>query len=110
MPADINTKKVQLSIAFILLLCILVYFSMDQITVTSRNLTKTLETGRGFASFSSERKPIPPVSNRRNIAHILQQEGMKVGAELGVQKGAFARHTLDIWKSCERYYLVCCFI
>jgi hypothetical protein len=103
MPADINTKKVQLSIAFILLLCILVYFSMDQ-------MTKTLETGRGFASFSSERKPIPPVSNRRNIAHILQQEGMKVGAELGVQKGAFARHTLDIWKSCERYYLVCCFI
>ncbi|PSC70066.1 O-methyltransferase [Micractinium conductrix] len=32
--------------------------------------------------------------------------GLKTGAELGVQRGNFARRTLEFWPSCESYTLV----
>jgi hypothetical protein len=34
------------------------------------------------------------------------REGMRVGAELGVQRGLFANMTLAQWTSCKRYYAV----
>ncbi|GAB4813768.1 hypothetical protein N2152v2_000814 [Parachlorella kessleri] len=43
---------------------------------------------------------------RGDIPATLQAEGLKVGAELGVQNGDFAAHTLRVWTACERYYLV----
>lgn len=52
------------------------------------------------------KKPIRVIENRGMIATILQEEGMKVGAELGVQRGLFAEHNLKFWTSCEKYYLV----
>ena len=40
------------------------------------------------------------------IADILEDEGMTVGAELGVLKGDFARDLLERWPSCKKYVLV----
>lgn len=51
-------------------------------------------------------KSIPPLKTRYDIAALLQTEGMLVGAELGVQYGGFAAHTLKSWPGCKRYYLV----
>ena len=43
---------------------------------------------------------------REEIPSILEEEGLRTGAELGVQLGGFAAHTLTVWKSCQRYYLI----
>jgi len=49
---------------------------------------------------------IPPFKKREDLGTILEQEGKKVGVELGVQKGKFAEKILRQWKSCEQYMLV----
>ena len=47
------------------------------------------------------------VRTREDIADLLQNEnGMEVGAEIGVQQGHFAAHNLNKWTKCKRYYLV----
>lgn len=51
-------------------------------------------------------KPFIPPPKRAQIGSLLEQEGMKVGLELGVQKGIFAEETLRQWSGCERYVLV----
>ncbi len=50
----------------------------------------------------------PPFSFnlRHEIPTHLEKEGFKIGAELGVQSGAYAAETLQLWKSCEKYYLI----
>lgn len=47
-------------------------------------------------------KPLPKLEKRAEIGAMLEAEGMLVGAELGMQSGAFAEETLEAWKSCER--------
>jgi hypothetical protein len=44
--------------------------------------------------------------SRNSIGTILEAEGFAVGAELGVQRGLFARDTLQNWPSAKKYYLV----
>ncbi|KAG2491640.1 hypothetical protein HYH03_010011 [Edaphochlamys debaryana] len=43
---------------------------------------------------------------RNDIAALLEQKGFKTGVELGVQRGHYSLHNLNVWKSCEKYYLV----
>eukprot|EP00192_Tetraselmis_astigmatica_P013191 CAMPEP_0117665278 /NCGR_PEP_ID=MMETSP0804-20121206/9723_1 /TAXON_ID=1074897 /ORGANISM="Tetraselmis astigmatica, Strain CCMP880" /LENGTH=338 /DNA_ID=CAMNT_0005472677 /DNA_START=109 /DNA_END=1125 /DNA_ORIENTATION=+ len=52
------------------------------------------------------RKPIPPFRTREDLGVIMEFEGFKVGAELGVQMGIFAAKTLSRWPSVEEYLLV----
>ena len=49
---------------------------------------------------------VHPVATREDIAGLLQLNRFKTGAELGVQRGHFARHNLLNWESCEEYILV----
>lgn len=49
---------------------------------------------------------IPTFKSRLDIASILQEERFQRGAELGVQKGEFARHNLQTWTNCTEYVLV----
>ena len=51
-------------------------------------------------------RPIPPLKRREDIAELLQREGKRHGAELGVLWGNFAVHTLAHWQACETYLLV----
>eukprot|EP00798_Chlamydomonas_sp_ICE-L_P000371 gene371-1759_t len=49
---------------------------------------------------------VPPPS-REDFGRMLESlGGFKVGVELGVQRGNFARHMLNTWPSAEKYYLV----
>jgi hypothetical protein len=73
---------------------------------TQKTSTYSYSARQQLAISSLKPKPIKPIETRNMIAHVLQEEGMKVGAELGVQQGLFSEHNLNIWKSCERYYLV----
>eukprot|EP00993_Chasmostoma_nieuportense_P002747 NODE_3517_length_953_cov_19.216707_g3365_i0.p1 GENE.NODE_3517_length_953_cov_19.216707_g3365_i0~~NODE_3517_length_953_cov_19.216707_g3365_i0.p1 ORF type:complete len:276 (-),score=69.48 NODE_3517_length_953_cov_19.216707_g3365_i0:126-839(-) len=49
-------------------------------------------------------KFIPPFKRREGLASLLEQEGLKVGLEIGVQQGVFTAALLDKWVSVERYY------
>ncbi|KAF6253518.1 hypothetical protein COO60DRAFT_408390 [Scenedesmus sp. NREL 46B-D3] len=49
---------------------------------------------------------LTPLKSRIELGLLLQQEGLEVGAELGVQRGHFASETLQRWPKCRRYYLV----
>ena len=51
-------------------------------------------------------QPIPPMMRREDIPYLLEAEGCRRGAELGVLNGEFALHTLDRWPSCVEYVLV----
>lgn len=49
---------------------------------------------------------VPP-RERHELGRMLEfMGGFKVGVELGVQRGDFARTMLDTWPSCTKYYLV----
>lgn len=50
--------------------------------------------------------PLAAPADRGGIGPLLEAEGMRTGAELGVQLGLFAKHTLTSWPSCRKYYLV----
>lgn len=50
--------------------------------------------------------PLPTLPTRDAIGSLLQQLNMTVGAELGVQRGDFAKTTLDQWSHAETYVLV----
>ena len=43
---------------------------------------------------------------RDDLASILENEGLTIGAELGVQEGIFANTNLALWKRAKRYTLV----
>lgn len=52
-------------------------------------------------------KPIPPIRSRDELGAFLNSEpDFHVGAELGVERGEFARVTLAQWTKCTRYVLV----
>lgn len=51
-------------------------------------------------------KPIPVLSTRDELGTLLENEGMKTGVEIGVQRGLFSEKMLSEWKGCEKYYLV----
>lgn len=46
------------------------------------------------------------VQHRYDIGNILEKRHYKVGVELGVQAGIFARAMLSRWSKCEKYILV----
>lgn len=46
------------------------------------------------------------LAHRNQIAVICEQLGFKVGVELGVQRGIFAKNNLLHWPSNEKYYLI----
>ena len=52
-------------------------------------------------------QPWPQVCwNRKEIVEIVNMMNMTTGAEIGVQKGYFARKSLSIWKHSKSYSLV----
>ena len=56
--------------------------------------------------FAGPLTAIDTIKTREDIPSFLQESGMKVGAELGVQRGIFSLHTLLNWPSCTKYVLV----
>lgn len=50
--------------------------------------------------------PIKVLRSRHEMGAYLENSGFTTGAELGVNLGHFAKHTLDNWPSCQRYYLI----
>ena len=50
--------------------------------------------------------PVPILHRRADIAAMLQAEDMRVGAELGVLHGTFAKETLAQWPAATQYVLV----
>lgn len=55
--------------------------------------------------FTSQ-KTLPIIDRRSELGDILQREGKRIGAEVGVQKGFFANEILSKWTSCEKYILI----
>ncbi len=51
-------------------------------------------------------KPIPLFATRDELGILLENEGMKKGVEIGVQRGHYSAKLLSGWKSCEKIYLV----
>eukprot|EP01083_Nonionella_stella_P090643 253219_1 len=50
--------------------------------------------------------PIIPFRTRNELPTILEISGYKIGVEIGVQNGKYAKHVLSHWKHCEKYVLV----
>lgn len=50
--------------------------------------------------------PLPTLPTRDSLGGLLQQLNFTIGAELGVQRGDFAKRTLDHWVRAETYVLV----
>mmetsp|Transcript_13458 Transcript_13458/g.54393 ORF Transcript_13458/g.54393 Transcript_13458/m.54393 type:complete len:249 (-) Transcript_13458:1704-2450(-) len=51
-------------------------------------------------------KFLEPIQNRLEIGSRLEREEFKIGAELGVKEGFFARDTLKSWPGATEYVLV----
>jgi hypothetical protein len=47
---------------------------------------------------------VPP--ERNLLGTMLDQLDLKVGIEIGVQRGEYAEELLSLWKSCKKYYLI----
>lgn len=43
---------------------------------------------------------------RQDLGRLLELEGLRFGAELGVQRGINTEQILTLWKSCQRFHLV----
>lgn len=73
-----------------------------------RNTVLSVVSGRVAASAQStiHTRPLVAPAARESLGKLLQEEGMRIGAELGVQLGLFAKDTLTSWPSCRTYYLV----
>jgi hypothetical protein len=54
----------------------------------------------------TQSKPLPVLQNRNELGALLEKEGLKVGVEIGVQRGGFAEITLGAWTSASKYYLI----
>jgi hypothetical protein len=64
------------------------------------------ESLRATKIYANGVKPFTLLETRDEMAKLLESEGFRVGAEVGVQHGTFAQTTLSHWPSCERYYLI----
>ena len=47
-----------------------------------------------------------PLKDRGEMGILLEEYGLKTGAEVGVQKGLFSNTVLSQWKSCQSYKLI----
>lgn len=56
--------------------------------------------------FSSHIDPLPTLPTRDSLGSLLQRLNMTIGAELGVQRGYFAKTILDQWSHAKTYVLV----
>ena len=50
--------------------------------------------------------PLSAFKTRSDLGVILDKMDLKIGVELGVQKGIFASQTLEKWKSVKSYHLI----
>ena len=50
--------------------------------------------------------PMPPFRRRTDLAMILEQLGMTRGAEVGVQRGGFAKNNLKKWRKNKEYWVI----
>jgi hypothetical protein len=62
--------------------------------------------GRSTSRNSSPLMCVPkrglrPLRKREDLPALLEEHGLKSGVEVGVQKGKFAEHILQNWKSCK---------
>ena len=51
-------------------------------------------------------RPLRTFKYKGEIAHLLQEERLAVGVEVGVFTGGFSRWMLDHWPACREYYMV----
>lgn len=51
-------------------------------------------------------KPIPTYKHRNELGLVLDREGLKIGAELGVQEGSYTQKLLQNWRGMSKYVLV----
>ena len=51
-------------------------------------------------------KPIRTLKKKGEIPFVLQEEGMRVGVEVGVFRGGFSNWVLSNWPACTKYYMV----
>tara|TARA_B110001452_G_scaffold9585_1_gene8207 strand:- start:549 stop:1628 length:1080 start_codon:yes stop_codon:yes gene_type:complete len=51
-------------------------------------------------------KPIRVFKRKGEIPVVLQEEGQKIGVEVGVFKGGFSNWVLSNWPACTKYYMV----
>jgi hypothetical protein len=50
---------------------------------------------------------LPPIRTRTELGELLQSQAhIKIGVELGVQRGVGAKMLLDKWNACDKYILV----
>ena len=47
-----------------------------------------------------------PLKDRGQMGNLLEEYGLKTGAEVGVQKGGYSKIVLSQWKSCQSYKLI----
>ena len=50
--------------------------------------------------------PIRTLKKKGEIPLVLQEEGMRVGVEVGVFRGGFSNWVLSNWPACTKYYMV----
>ena len=50
--------------------------------------------------------PIRTLKKKGEIPHVLQEEQLRVGVEVGVFRGGFSNWMLSNWPACTRYYMV----
>jgi len=85
-----------------LLVALAVLLLLGTTLYLSRKPEKTVIT----ANIQGQGGKVRKVDNRAFIGGLLEDLGLTVGVEIGVQRGAFARVTLDGWPSCKQYYLI----
>lgn len=59
-----------------------------------------------LTSASTQFKPIPVIRNRVEIGHLLEEEKLERGVEVGVERGDFSLVLLKPWHACKEFVLV----
>eukprot|EP01012_Entosiphon_sulcatum_P004852 TRINITY_DN12010_c0_g1_i1.p1 TRINITY_DN12010_c0_g1~~TRINITY_DN12010_c0_g1_i1.p1 ORF type:complete len:262 (-),score=44.82 TRINITY_DN12010_c0_g1_i1:13-798(-) len=65
-----------------------------------------ITTPEKHTSCAQPYQPFPPVRRRVDFGDLAEKQGFRVGIEVGVYRGLFAKDILSRWKSAERYYCV----
>jgi hypothetical protein len=74
--------------------------------VLRQNDTTSVPYNKLVSDAGNRIKAIPNFRTRDEIPAILEKEKLKVGVEVGVQRGHYAAIVLTTWKSCQEYWLV----
>mmetsp|Transcript_87449 Transcript_87449/g.155099 ORF Transcript_87449/g.155099 Transcript_87449/m.155099 type:complete len:237 (-) Transcript_87449:166-876(-) len=84
--------------------CRKIRFVLPLLSVGAAILWKTLNPAA--TATHTHTVTVPEFGTRDSLGSLLEAEGMRTGAELGVQAGLFSKATLAQWPSCKSYMLV----